>query len=350
MMGRKLIASYLVKDLPTVDPRTFKFKTTWKDNEFIGVEFEMEGINLPSDEDIRYHWNYKSDGSLRAPDEPGGGAAEYVSKKPVSPEYFKEKCFPHLIKSINKKRSDIRMSVRCSTHVHVGVHQLYLYQAFMMAGLYYIFEDLFYNVIGEDRKGNLFVASPANSEVLAKAITNAISKDQYHVLLSKFKYTAVNFGALTRFGTLEFRALEGTLDKDRIYLWIDILVALRTFCATLTPSDCQCILSNMSAEGPIEMFARILGGKHRITYKTIMSYFNYNEEVVRTLIYDGISRIQSMFYETEWETINPVTKLKDEDIPERLSRKRKTVEPFAQYIAAHGSTPSPIPSWIIEDD
>lgn len=293
--------------LPSVDPE-FKFKTTWKDNEFIGAEFEIEGYTLPDDEDLKYHWRAIVDDSLRPPPGPDGMAREYLLKKPVSPETFKDKCFPYLLKSIERTGGKTEFSVRCSTHVHVGVHQLYYYQVFLMMGLYFVFEDLFYPLVGKDRDGGLFCVGSNTSEAMVNAIsyllTNGGEFRKSGVMIgSSLKYSSVNLITMSNLGTIEFRAMEGTVDKERIYLWLDILVALRDYASTITPQQASTLLNNMSMEGPVDMLARILGGKHRRTFKYILESFDNNEDLVKGMVYAGIGRAQELFYEPDWMSL-----------------------------------------------
>ena len=212
-----------VELLPKVLPRSYCFSTKWKPNEYIGTEFEVEGYHLP--ETLTYYWDVKGDDSLRRPPGEGGGAYEYVAKKPVSPEFFKKKTLPYLHKHLHKSPCKTKFSLRCSTHVHVGVHQLYFYQVFLMAGLYHIIEDTLWPLLGENREGFLFCLGASTSRQIPIALTSAVNGDTFTSVFQYdcFKYTSLNLRTMFNLGTIEFRGMEGTLDKDRLSVWIDLL-------------------------------------------------------------------------------------------------------------------------------
>lgn len=313
---------YKVIDLPSVDPNNFAFKT-WKANEHLGVEFEVEGMKLPSQEDMKLHWYVKHDGSLRAPE--GGQAWEYVLKKPVAPEYFFSKSFPYLLRRFKTKSAEPRWSIRCSTHIHVGVHQLYLYQVFAMAALYYVMEELFIPLVGDNRDGNLFCIDTRNSDAIIETIAQtAIDFNVTPLLTSNnYKYTAVNFRTLCNLGTLEFRAMEGTLDKQRIKIWIDFLTALRSYCMNMAPQDIPDLLNKMSIEGPLNIIRDIAGGKDTTVYKYLKKYFTNIE--IDQLVYSGIGRVQRVFYEPDWAAVKPKKKLEPDDLPKQKAKTKATL-------------------------
>lgn len=316
---------YRVRDLPMVS-RKFKFLPKYKENEYIGVEFEVEGLRLPTSDTVRRNWSIKNDGSLRVPEHPEGAAYEYVLSKPVSPSFFLDNALPYLNAKFKATNAEPMWSVRCSTHIHVGVHELYLYQAFIMGALYCVLEELFLPLLGENRDSNLFCLDTRNSHFITEALTSTLCDCNSNSPLfndGNFKYTAVNFLTLCRFGTLEFRGMEGTMDKDRLRVWIQILDNLRDYASKQSPSDCLNILNTMSAEGPLKMFADMIGGRDSEQYKTILAAFNNDHAVISGIIYNGIGRVQSVFYEPNWLQIKLVDKYEP---PKEEGPKRKGIK------------------------
>ena len=95
-----------------------------------GVEFELEGSNLP---DAVLGWTTTHDGSLRE------GGIEYVTAKPLELE--------RVLEAIDRmeeatKKSKIFNTGYAGTHVHVNVSDLTITQMFSFALLFLALEDV----------------------------------------------------------------------------------------------------------------------------------------------------------------------------------------------------------------
>lgn len=285
-----------VKDLPTFLPSYFGFKTNHPKDALLGMEFEIEGDRLPNNEDLRYHWNVEHDGSLR------GNSAEYVLKKPISVAYFKEKAFPYLTKMVTRKKSSLKISGRCSTHVHVNVQELYLYQVIAMAALYHTFEPAAMALVKTGRSGNLFCVGANNTEFIVEELLRCALSDTVNMVASDRKYAAVNLTSIQKFGSLEFRALQGTLSSDEVYTWVHYLIRLRKYCLALTLEDFGNIMHQMSADRPSEFLGKILGKKSK-AYRRILSAVDNDTQQLSYRIYEGLNSMQRVFYEPPWDTL-----------------------------------------------
>lgn len=306
-----------VSALAQTMPSYFKFKK-FRDNQILGAEFEVEfnGFDYPMQADFPSYWSVLEDHSLR-------NGMEYITKTPVSPKYFKANSWPYFKKRIGTK-SPIEMSYRCSTHIHLSAHALYVYQAIMMAVMYYIYEDVLTPVYGDNRRGNLFCVGANNAqEHTVGELIRLLKSDGMRSLL-KFlsdrgtKYSAVNLQTLMRLGTVEFRAMEGTVDEDRVFLWIDILTAIREFCLNTTPEQMPRVLDDLSATGAIEFTRRVFG--EAVTDKLMANYNDPGE--FEMAVFEGIWRVQSFFYDVPWHTLKLETEV--EEVP--TAKKQKTLE------------------------
>jgi hypothetical protein len=298
------MTSYLgqkVRWLTQLYPQAFAFKTTWKANEILGVEFEVEGTNLPVQEDLTFYWQRVEDNSLR----PGfaGDAAEFVLKRPTMVDYFEAKCFPYLMNKIREKGSTIAFSNRCSTHFHVSVIDLFVYQVFAYVGLYYVLEDLFQPIVGEVRDGNLFCLGTRHSDLVTNQLTDAAVAGNFQPLFftENNRYSAVNVLAVKKYGTVEFRAMQGTFEQERIFLWIDMLMSMREYASKLQPGQMSDLLTMMSMKGPAAFVCEVLGGPLSKGWKYILS--KYTPRQIDKYVYNGISRIQALFYEPDWKAV-----------------------------------------------
>lgn len=340
---------HLVRQLPVFFPHNFAFKTNWKTSEILGVEFEVEGTNLPVQEDLKFFWNRVEDNSLRSAAH--GDAAEYVLSRPTMTDYFKGKCLPYLLKKVKEKGSVVKFSNRCSTHFHVSALDLYVYQVFAYVGLYYVLEDLFKDIVGEQRDGNLFCLGARHSDLVSTQLTDAALTGTFQPLFftEHNRYSAVNLLALKKYGTVEFRAMQGTFDEERIHLWIDILMAMRTFVMKLEPGQMSDLLTMMSMKGPDSFVCEVLGGPLSAGWTYVIS--KYTSAEIKRKVYDGISRIQGLFYEPDWKA---VIKMAAEAQPNPADQGYIIKKPSAVHVAAQAAMlhvqPTNINTWSIISD
>lgn len=322
------LIEHKLKHWSTVNPGLPIFKA-YKPNERIGVEFEIEGDGLPLESAFKYYWSPKGDGSLR-------NGVEYVLKRPVSPDVFEKKALPYLLARLDEKK--LNLSYRCSTHVHVSALDLYIHQAFLMGALYYIYEDFLLNIAGDSRKGNLFCLGASNSgafgewigiwqDKMASVTAGRPVRDPLLAAIGQNtrRYTAVNFAALGRFGSVEFRALEGTVDADRVNKWIRLLDNLRAYCSTVSPTQMSTIPEQFSTMGAEEFCKRVFG---EVGYAAMRATVKSDQEF-RMRAQQGVWRVQAFFYTIPWGDI----KTKEEpEVPQKPAVKKTDKPPLGRRI------------------
>ena len=99
-----------------------KFFRVHKQKQDVGVEIEVEGRHLYKGH--LDHWFVEHDGSLRGEDN-----AEYVLIKPLSQEGLKEALLA-INKTFKLHETEVDMSRRTSTHVHINCTQLSMIELF----------------------------------------------------------------------------------------------------------------------------------------------------------------------------------------------------------------------------
>lgn len=316
MNSEKSILGMRVSDLVKMPLGHFKFSPIYKSNEFIGAEFEIEGVDLPRPASFSSVWSVKSDGSLRYVREDGSYVSddeedydryrpfEYVLKRPLSPDNFKSRALPLLFRKLDASGSKPHFSVRTSVHIHIGVHELRVYQVYAMVAAYYTIEDLLGPLTGVERDGNLFCINGANGDIVIDSLLNSIVKGfGYPDFSQNMKYTAVNLLTLYNLGTVEFRAMEGTLDPHRLTTWVDILTALRTWAASLKPNEVGLMMNMLSLAGPSEFVSKIMGGYTSEAFLALKSGAGGSISRMNEMIYNGISRAQPLVYEPNWQDL-----------------------------------------------
>ena len=289
---------FLVKDLPKYF-NNFAFRTNLPASAEIGAEFEVEGSRLPDPALFKYHWFVENDGSLRG--RYWQECAEYVLKNPVSVAYFKSKSFPYLTKIMRRNKAKPKFSGRCSTHIHVNVQNMYIYQVIVFALLYYIFEDIALRLAGQERSGNLFCIGANNSDVFSEAIKQAMESNINELVNDGAKYAAVNFNSIPKYGSLEFRALRGTFNQNEVYNWIDFLFALKNHAASMAPEDAGNVLDALSLARP-HVYLRNILREHPNLYDKLRRDCGGVDSMDRT-IYNCARNVQSVIYDVNWSRI-----------------------------------------------
>lgn len=250
-----------------------------------GLEIEVEGRNLPNDlETIK--WKRVNDGSLR-----GAESAEYVFAEPLGYEKLVQ-ALDELQREFDRNGSRIDDSIRTSVHLHVNVSDLTVKQLYQFLCLYYMFEETLTQFAGPARIGNVFCLQAADAEFIVEQLVDAARKDRYFPgMTENNRYAAANLVAVAKFGSLEFRALRGTVDKKLILDWVNLIVRLKDY--AIQKANPPQLIEEMSILGP-QQLAREVFGKY-------VDRLNINERLIR----DGMRLAQEVAYSIEWLDNDP---------------------------------------------
>lgn len=200
----------------------------------LGIEVEVESINkeLP----IPGYWTMKGDGSLR------NSGREFVST-PMSPE----QAFVGisiLWRILDKMCGGHDFSWRTSIHVHLNVLDMEEEEFQKLMLLCIVFEDLFFELVGNDRREGVFcipITRSTHHQELRKFFQGNLSVKQLSQRWQK--YSACNIARLfgggpgqegAGLGTVEFRHLGGTKDIRVVMTWISMILQLYQAAITLS--------------------------------------------------------------------------------------------------------------------
>jgi hypothetical protein len=186
----------------------------------IGIEIEVEGRDLPRQVN---GWQVHIEPSLR----PIGGhdPKEYVLPQPIS---FPGACRRLRMLREHLRRADVVLSDRTSVHVHINVQKLTVGQWFNFVILYLLYEDALLEFCGETRKGNLFCLSSFDAEGLIFKLEGLAKSMNFNALDDNdIRYASMNIKATPQYGSIEFRAMRGTVDIAVIEQWLRLLLSLR---------------------------------------------------------------------------------------------------------------------------
>ena len=185
----------------------------------LGVELEVEGTNLPGEAVCEgTSWKVTRDGSLR-------DGLEYVFRQPLGSVRAKE-ALVEMEDLFQKCGTKTNYSYRTSTHVHVNVANLQEEEVKVIVLMYYLFEDLYLGYCAKTRQANRFCLSMKDADVIVSQLQRFVQLTRAPTE-NEGKYSALNLCTLSKYGTLEFRALEGTNDWNKLYTWIRAIMALR---------------------------------------------------------------------------------------------------------------------------
>ena len=201
-----------------------------QDGQF-GIEIEVEGRNLITLND--QYWTTEQDNSLR-------NGLEYVLTKPVKLINVK-KLLNYLKKKLDVNKAELDFSFRTSVHVHVNVQDLTYNQILNMIYTYLLIEAPLMNFCGDSRKGNRFCLRIEDAEGMVDSLITMFEEGERglnNIPRDRMRYAAINVEALGKYGSIEFRAMQGCMDVNRITNWCHILNKIKSFAIKFdNPSD-----------------------------------------------------------------------------------------------------------------
>lgn len=199
----------------------------------VGVEVELEKFNYDNylraaahiPIDLRFFWDMKEDRSLR------NNGMEFVSTAMRGDSILYSL---NLLETV-LKGTKVEFNARTGTHVHLNVRELTPYQISCLFFLYILYEESFFRFSGQ-REKNIFCIPSNIMETRIFDILKQPKDDNlfYRTMLSlrdnKDKYSGLNFRPINSFGTLEFRHMVGTYDRDYLWNWINMILSLHKYC------------------------------------------------------------------------------------------------------------------------
>ena len=252
----------------------------------VGVEIEVEADNLPPREAVSVYWRKERDASLR------GESAEFVLQKPV-PIQGLDKAFKELDDALKNYGTVVRPTYRAGIHVHVNVQHLTPTQLVTFISAYFLLEEVLLRFCDKTRLGNHFCLRMSDASYSLDALVDFIHGQNIQALNTEdLRYASLNVTSLFKYGSLEFRALESTLDFDRIKIWAGVLTHLRDYATTLKdPTE----LLGQASEMGFEKFAPIILGKW---------YGHFSKWSTEENLRKGVRNIQYAIYSRDWEEEN----------------------------------------------
>ena len=249
----------------------------------IGVEIEVEADNLPHPSLVDYYWRTERDNSLR------GNSAEYVLRKPETLRGV-ENALKLLEREFEKANTQVRPTYRAGIHIHVNVQDLTPKQLITYIASYLMLEEVLVRYCDNSRLGNHFCLRMSDASYFMDVMTDVITRGDLAVFNTEdIRYASINVTSLFKYGSIEFRALESTFDRDKILNWAGALKQLKDFSKTIQiPTD---LLGQASMDG-FESYARLMLGNYAAVYVPYIT--RQNVEI-------GVRNIQHPLFSRVWD-------------------------------------------------
>lgn len=189
----------------------------------VGLEFEVEAKHpLPLVDTAT--WKAVRDPSLR------GEAMEYVTRSPI-PFKGVPTAVDKVINDITRSESEPnKASPRTSWHIHINQQNTSLVSLINGLFTYWLLEDLFIKYCAPVRRNNTFALTARNCPYIVSRLGNILEFPNYanfkDVTYDNYRYGAQNICSLHKFGTVEYRALEGTFDSFKVVSWVEALLSV----------------------------------------------------------------------------------------------------------------------------
>jgi hypothetical protein len=261
-----------------------------------GVEIEVEGALLPrkgEDKAFDLLWKEERDGSLR-----GEESAEYVFRKPLSMDDT-QKAIGELERRYVEKNSRIDESLRAGVHVHLNIQDWMPLELMTFATTYYLLEDYFVHWSGAGRVGNHFCLRATDAEgVILKVIDACQKRDWRHLNTDDIRYASLNWNAMHKYGSIEFRSMRSTRKLEDILRWVELIDQL-TRGAKKFGSPQDVIKAVSEFEGPERFIKHVME--------------DYADEFLQFRnidIWEGLRNVQPLAFLIDWgrfnkEKVNP---------------------------------------------
>lgn len=289
-----LMSEILGRNVPTRPVQSGQ--SIFVNDTYVGIEIEMENVNSSSLNNIP-SWRRVEEGSV--------SGYELVLRNPL--------CGDQLFLALQELRNisdntDLSraFSERTSDHIHIDVRDMTFNQFMNFLTLSVMFEKVLYKYVAPHRSSNHFCWSFFDCQSLitkVKAVCETARSgdvnDIRHSMASNFdasstKYSGINLSSVPRYGSLEFRMHEGTMEVNSIIRWINILLSIKDYAMDQdrTPSN---ILETKQDVGIDSIFTAVLGN-----YRGILTYEGVEQDIL-----EGIRSAQDFVYNiTTTERIN----------------------------------------------
>jgi hypothetical protein len=253
----------------------------------VGIEIEVVGRYLPGGNTVYPTWRKESDDSLRGPE-----TAEYVLYTPVMINEVKN-VLSILDGAFKKTKTRFTDNTTAGTHVHINVQSLTPKQLITFVCCYFLVEELMVDWCHPSRVGNHFCLRAIDAEWLIDQISEAVETGNLHLLnTDDIRYSSINLLSLFNYGSVEFRALEGCPDFDKLELWCRMLYRIKE--GSKKFADPKDIFNVIRSDGVESFLSSLLG-----QYASEIKKEGWGRKVRRSMFF-----VKDIAYARNWDEVN----------------------------------------------
>jgi len=291
----------------------------------VGLELEIEGENLPSAGKLAKvvgktssaSWLTKADGSLR------GEALEYVLATPCKIDEV-DVLVEGLYDSFKTNNTNLLLTNRCSTHVHVNMGGKKVNEITSALALWTAFEEPLTLWAGEERVNNHFCLGSKDCNAGTIAAWRSFLRTGRADFNENLKYSSLNILTLYRFGSLEYRVMNASEDSQRIVDWTKFVYELTRYAGD-TFANPATMSYSMSERGGRELFLEICE-KANVSPSFVTGVMDTVQDMNSTVL-NGFRRAQPLIGGFPWhEWYEECTKPYVEDPFGKKSKKKQTFD------------------------
>jgi hypothetical protein len=256
-----------------------------------GVEIEVEGKELPHKrEDHLFDnlWKVERDGSLKGQFD----NLEYVMRVPLSLDGVKDSVAA-LERRYQEKGSVVDETVRAGVHVHLNIQNYSPLELMTFATTYYMLEDYFVHWSGAGRVGNHFCLRATDAEgVIYKLIDACQNRDWRHLNTDDIRYASLNWNAMHKYGSIEFRSMRSTRKLEDVIRWVELIDRL-TVGAKKFNNPREVIGAVSEFQGPERFIEYVMEGMAG----EFLQFRNVD-------IWEGLRNVQPLAFLIDWDKFN----------------------------------------------
>lgn len=179
----------------------------------VGVNVEWMGYT----HSVTTNWKIVTDGSVS-----GRGTGQGTGLELVSPILKGEEGLIELEKALNAlDNAGAKVNTTCGLHVHIDTAGMQNVQRKNFFNAYVRNQGLMDRLVSQSRRNNRNYTMPYNSsqvETYAEAAATGRGGNN--------RYFTVNTCSLSKYGTLEFRQHQGTVNGKKVVAWVQMLLAI----------------------------------------------------------------------------------------------------------------------------
>lgn len=183
-----------------------------------GVEIEISSSSKFDDYDIKY-WLESKDLDWKVEEDSSCGW-EVISPILNGYDGYEQ------IKKVTRilKKLNCYVNKDCGLHIHIGAENLSIENIHKVVSRYYYNQALIDSFIPKSRHYNYF-SNPLDDTFSRHFLNGNVCVDSISGLIAYQynRYSHVNLYPLRKYGTIEFRQHQGTLDATKIVNWIEFL-------------------------------------------------------------------------------------------------------------------------------